>query len=76
MRMFRTIGLSGSVLALGLVSTALLGGCGEDVPKEAATPIPIANPTADNPNKDVTLENESGKMKGVKSQLKGAAPAK
>ena len=65
----RLIRESGPVLALALLLHALPG-CGGSTPTEATKPIPIANPTPDNPNKDITLENEAGHMQELKAAPK------
>jgi hypothetical protein len=63
------------VLFLSLcVLMTTVAGCGGPA-QEAATPIPIANPTEDNKFKDVTLQNESDNMKMLKQGTKaGPAP--
>lgn len=54
----RWIGLS--VLVIGAVVTWGMAGCGSsEIPPEKAASIPVANPSPNNPLKDVTLENES-----------------
>jgi hypothetical protein len=68
MQTLRRFRLIGGVVSLSAVT--ILVGCGESVPTEAAKPVPLYNPDPNNPNKDVTLENEGGQMKRLKEQTK------
>jgi hypothetical protein len=70
MHALRTIGLMGGFFALGTLLVGL-SGCGESAPTEPTKPIPVYNPDPKNPNKDITLENESANMDKLKGIKKG-----